>query len=188
MAADLFSAALDVQTSLTKRGWRFCFIGGLAVQHWGRPRVTDDIDLTLLTGFGGEETFIAELLRLYPSRIEHAADFALRNRVLLLRIPDGFGIDVALGALDFEESAVNRATDVEMLPGVPLRLCTAEDLIVMKAFADRPLDWEDVVSVVRRQRGRLDWAYVYAQLEPLAELKGAPDLVTRLRRLQRENR
>lgn len=63
----------------------------------------------------------------------------------------------------------------------------AADLIVMKAFADRPLDWEDVISVVRRQRGRLDWTYVYAQLEPLAELKDAPDLVTRLRRLQREN-
>jgi hypothetical protein len=33
-------------------------------RHWGRPRVTDDIDLTILTGLGGEETFIAELLRL----------------------------------------------------------------------------------------------------------------------------
>ena len=31
--------------------------------------MTDDIDLTLLTGFGGEEKFIAELLRLYLSRI-----------------------------------------------------------------------------------------------------------------------
>ena len=187
MAADLFSAALDVQASLTQRGWRFCFIGGLAVQHWGRPRVTDDIDLTLLTGFGGEEKFIAELLRLFPSRIDDAADFALRNRVLLLRMPEGFGIDVALGALDFEASAVNRATEVEMLPDVRLRLCTAEDLIVMKVFADRPLDWEDVISVVRRQRGRVDWSYVNAQLEPLAELKGAPELVVRLRRIREES-
>jgi len=187
MADDLFSAALAVQTALAQRGWKFCFIGGLAVQHWGRPRVTDVIDLTLLTGFGGEEDFISELLQHYPSRIEQPMQFALRNRVLLLRTPAGFGLDVALGALDFEESAVARAANVELLPGLSLRLCTAEDLIVMKTFADRPLDWEDVVSVARRQRQRLDWTYVYAQLEPLAALKEAPDLVVRLRTVQRDN-
>jgi hypothetical protein len=57
----------------------------------------------------------------------------------------------------------------------------------MKAFADRAIDWEDVISVARRQHGRLDWAYIFAQLEPLAELKGAPELVTRLRRIRHEN-
>lgn len=184
MPADLFSAAAQLQTVLTERGWKFCFIGGLAVQHWGRPRVTDDIDLTLLTGFGHEQAFIEELLRLYPARVEGAADFALQNRVLLLRNPEGFGVDIALGALEFEENAVNSASDVELLPGLRLRLCRAEDLVVMKVFANRALDWEDVVSVIRRQRGQLDWRYVFAQLEPLAELKEAPDLVGRLLKLK----
>ena len=40
------------------RGWRFCFIGGLAVQKWSEPRVTDDVDLTLFTGLGTEAPFI----------------------------------------------------------------------------------------------------------------------------------
>ena len=57
----------------------------------------------------------------------------------------------------------------------------------MKVFADRPIDWEDVISVVRRQRGRLVWGYVNGQLEPLAELKDAPELVVRLRRIREEN-
>ncbi len=72
-------------------------------------------------------------------RIENARDFALQNRVLLLKSIDGLGIDIALGALDFERSAVERASEIEVLDGKYLRLCTAEDLIVMKAFADRSL-------------------------------------------------
>lgn len=186
MAADLFGAAIEVQQALSQRSWKFCFIGGLAVQHWGRPRVTDDIDVTLLTGFGGEEKFITELLSLYPSRVENPVEFGLRNRVLLLRTPDGFGIDVALGALEFEEHAVARAKDVELLPGTQLRLCTPEDLVVMKAFADRPLDWQDIVSIAQRQQGHLDWRYVLSQLQPLVEIKGATEILDRLRELQKK--
>lgn len=37
---------------------QFCFIGGLALLRWGEPRTTRDTNLTLLTGFGGEERFI----------------------------------------------------------------------------------------------------------------------------------
>lgn len=45
----LFSAAELVQDLCEREGWEFCFIGGLAVQRWGEPRVTRDVDLTLLT-------------------------------------------------------------------------------------------------------------------------------------------
>ena len=58
----LLLAALDVQTFCESRGWRFCIIGGVAVQRWGEPRVTRDVDLSLLTGLGGEEQFIDPLL------------------------------------------------------------------------------------------------------------------------------
>ncbi len=27
-------------------GWRFCFIGGVAQQRWGEPRLTEDVVLT----------------------------------------------------------------------------------------------------------------------------------------------
>jgi NADPH:quinone reductase-like Zn-dependent oxidoreductase len=48
----LFDLAIEIQNLFLSRGWNFCFIGGLVVQHWGEPRVTMDVDLTLLTGFG----------------------------------------------------------------------------------------------------------------------------------------
>jgi hypothetical protein len=42
---ELCRVALDVQRECEKRGWGFCFISGLAVQHWGEPRLTRDVDL-----------------------------------------------------------------------------------------------------------------------------------------------
>ena len=52
---ELFQVAQELQRLFRKYSWKFCFIGGLALQRWGEPRVTQDIDLTLLTGIGKEE-------------------------------------------------------------------------------------------------------------------------------------
>ena len=59
--------------------------------------------------------------------------------MLLLRAAGGAGIDISLGALPFEESVVRRATTASFNPEVELRICSAEDLIVLKLFASRPL-------------------------------------------------
>ena len=183
---ELFSLALELHEVCQKHDWSFCVIGGLAVQHWGEPRFTKHVGLTLLTGFGGEEKVVDGLLALYPARIDGARDFALQNRVLLLQSKDGIGIDIALGALDFERSAVNRARDVEVIEGKFLRLCSSEDLVVMKAFADRALDWHDIEGIITRQgAATLDWNYIFLHLEPLCEVKEAPDILSRLRHLQR---
>ncbi len=183
---ELFSLALELQDVCRKHNWSFCVIGGLAVQHWGEPRFTKDVDLTLLTGFGGEEEYVDGLLALYPPRIEGARDFALQNRVLLLQSKDGIGIDIALGALDFERSAIERAKDVEVIDGKLLHLCSPEDLVVMKAFADRALDWHDIEGIITRQgSAMLDWSYIFLQLEPLCEVKEAPEILSRLEALRR---
>jgi len=183
---ELIAAAAKLQALLESRGWKFCFIGGLAVQAWSEPRYTKDVDLTLLTGFGGEEAFIDFLLRHYEGRRPDAKEFALVNRVLLLRDERGLGIDIAMGALPFEESAVRRARMVEAFPGIELRFCSPEDLIVMKAFASRDQDWMDVrMTIVRCGAEKLDWGYIREHLEPLAEAKEAPDILERLEGLRR---
>jgi hypothetical protein len=145
--------------------------------------------MTLVTGFGGEEPFIREWLENYESRIPDAADFAMANRVLLLRSATGIGIDIALGALPFEEVAVDRAEKVEMEPGARLRLCTAEDLIVMKAFADRPQDRLDLRGILVRQGTEaLDWHYIWECLTPLAGAKESPTILSQLQLLREDVR
>jgi hypothetical protein len=61
----------------------------------------------------------------------------LASRVLLLRAASGVGLDIALGGLPFEATAVSRSTLFRFPPDIPLRTCSPEDLIVFKAFADR---------------------------------------------------
>jgi len=59
----LFAAAADVQSFLTDRGWVAAVIGGLAVQRWGEPRQTRDVDVALLTGIGTEAAYVDALRR-----------------------------------------------------------------------------------------------------------------------------
>ncbi|MDQ8164712.1 MAG: hypothetical protein P3A28_03010 [Gemmatimonadota bacterium] len=181
----LLQAGARVQQLLEQRGWRFCFIGGLANFRWGTPRLTDDLDLTLLTGFGAEASFAQALLAEFESRIPDAAAFAEQNRVLLLRTDDGFGLDIALGAMPFEERSIVRSTQIELVPGAVLRTCSAEDLVVHKAFAARPQDWVDVEGVILKQRGVLVWPQIWSELSDLAALKEAPELLDELARIAR---
>ncbi len=100
--------------------------------------------------------------------------------MLLLRSAKGVGLDVAFGALPFEELIVERSSIFKYPPQVALRTCSAEDLIVLKAFAGRGQDWVDVERIIVRQTGNLDWTYVRSQLQPLAELKGTPEILDQL--------
>lgn len=184
----LLQAAQELQDVCAREGWRYCFIGGLALQRWGEPRVTQDVDLTLLTGLGQEEIFIRILLKHFSSRRPDAEPFALKNRVLLLLSSQGVGMDIALAGFPFEESAVQRASAFDFLPGVSILTCSAEDLIVFKAFADRPRDWVDVEGILIRQVDHLDWKYIMNQLEPLVKFKEVPEILERLKKLRADCR
>ncbi len=184
----IFSAALEIQEFCTAQGFKFCFIGGVAVQRWGEPRLTVDVDLTLLTGFGAEASFVDALLARFRPRRSDARGFALRYRVLLLESSGTIPLDVSLGAMPFEERTVARASGFEIEKGVFLTTCSAEDLIVHKAFADRAKDWLDIEGIAIRRAGRLDDALIFAELRPLLELKGTPEVEHRLQAVLRAAR
>jgi hypothetical protein len=182
----LFEAALEVQRFFKERRWRFAFIGGLAVIRWGKPRATSDVDVTLLTGFGPEERYLTELLAHFRPRVPNAAEFALKARVALLKTLKGPDLDISLGGMPFEEQVVERASPFAFAPECTLLTCSGEDLVVLKAFADRHLDWGDIVGILRRQGGRLDRAYVLEQLYELCIIKDDLSAVERLRTLMKE--
>jgi hypothetical protein len=180
----LFEAALEVQRFFEEKRWLFCFIGGLSVIRWGEPVATQDVDANVLTGFGGEEKYVGEILGRFSERVPDAAGFALHHRVLLVRSTNGIAVDIALGAIPFEELLVERSSAFAFLPGVELRTCSAEDLVVLKVFAARTKDWAAVEGILARQGDVLDWNHIVKQLGPLCELKGQPELLERLLQLR----
>jgi hypothetical protein len=176
----ILAAATEVDAFCHSHGWRYCFIGGVAVQRWGEPRLTLDVDLTLLTGFGGELPYIDALLQRFEARRPDARDFASRNRVVLLLSSTGVPIDVALGAMPFEERTIDRSSSFDIGPGVSITTCSAEDLVIHKAFAGRPQDRLDIESIVVRQGDTLDRDLILDEAAPLLGLKGAPEDLRRL--------
>jgi hypothetical protein len=178
----IFAAANEVQVACGDALLKFCFIGGLAVQRWGEPRMTRDVDMTLLTGFGAEEHFIDEMLFYFDERIPDAKGFALRNRVLLLKAKNGVPLDVSLGAMPFEERTIERSSIFQVAAGIGLRTCSAEDLIVHKVFAGRAKDWEDVRGIVGRQPA-LATNVIWDELLPLLELRDDVTSEPKLRQL-----
>ena len=177
---DVIQAAAELQAVCQSQNWQFCFIGGVALQRWSEPRETVDVDLSLFAGFGDEQEFCDVLLKHFAARISDAVAFARERRVLLLRSPKGVGLDVAFAALPYEALVIERSSYFVYPPDVSLRTCSAEVLIVLKAFAGRGQDWVDVERTIVRQTGKLDWNYIREQLGPLAELKDAPEIMDHL--------
>lgn len=176
-AHGLALAARDILRFLAARNVSACLIGGLAVQRWGEPRVTQDVDLTVLAAFGQEAAVIGVLLSAYAARDAKARDFALEYRVLKLRAPDGVPIDVSLGALPFEIEVLARASPWRLSPEIELRVCSPEDLIVYKLVAARPRDLLDVEGVVRLRWRELDLRRVRSLTRQFAELIESPNLL-----------
>jgi hypothetical protein len=177
---NILEVAVELCLRLDDLGSPYCVIGGVANQRWGEPRQTVDVDATLYLQFGEEQEVAQQLLSIYESRIDAPIPFAIQNRIVLLISEIGTGIDVSLGGLPYEERMVNRSSSWFVDGHGEIRTCSAEDLVVLKAFASRPQDWIDVEKVIVRQAKSLDRNLVRAELVPLSELKEEPEIITRL--------
>ena len=176
----LFRAALEIQEFFESQRREFAFIGGLANLRWGQPRTTEDVDAVLLTSFTDEELIVKTIIERFNARIPNAEHFALQNRVLLLAASNGVGLDISLGGLPFEQEMIERSSFFAFEEGCELRTCSAEDLIVLKAFAAREKDWTDIRMILERQKGKLNTSEILASLHPLCEAKEEPEILIHL--------
>jgi len=184
---ELVQAAVRLQAIWQAAGFEFCFIGGLAVQHWGEPRQTGYVDATIWTDFGNERPVIDRLLETLSPRIEDAGGFAMLNRVLLVREPGGVDTDISLAAFPFERDVIDRSELVTVHPSEPkIRLCDASDLVTLKAFANRPRDWQDIRGILIRSSGKLDWDRILHETTTLAMLKEEPEILDQLNHLRQD--
>jgi len=153
------------------------------VERWSVPRFTEDADMTLVTGFVEHGDYCRALLGRFEGRRSDALEFAIENRVLLLRHESGVELDVGLGGMDFEVRAIERASWWVARPGMRLLTCSADDLVVHKAFAARLQDWADVERIIEVQDKKLNVRQILSELTPLAELRENADILPRLRHM-----
>lgn len=179
-------AAVDVAMLLDGLGLLHCIIGGIAVQRWGEPRMTVDVDFTVLAGWGKERAIAASILLRLKSRIEDAETFAAVNRMLLLVTDSEVGIDISLGAIPYEERLMERSSVWVLQDLGNVTTCSAEDLVILKTIANRAQDWVDIERIVVKQRKRLRRHLIIEEVKPLLALKEEPEILDRLMKVFEE--
>ena len=166
-----------VQKLISRFNHRGVVIGGIAASVLGRARYTEDVDAMFLLSTQDIPRFLGEAEQegIVP-RIENAADFAKKRRVLLLQhIITGTNIDISLGIMPFEQEVVERSSIREFESALQVRLPTPEDLIIMKAIASRPKDLEDIRTLAAKYTN-LDLARIKRWVKDYANLMETPEL------------
>ena len=177
MPPPLVQAAQELLEFLKAQDRAACLIGGMVVARWGEPRGTQDVDATVLVNFGEEVAVLELLLSKFRSRDPLPLQRAELGRLVLLTASNGVDLDVSFAAFPFEMEVLQRASDWLVTPQVSLRTCSAEDLLVYKLVAARPIDIHDVQAVVSRMGATLDLERIRLWGRRFAEIVERPDLL-----------
>ena len=181
----LIRSVADLQRRLEEAGVPSAVIGGLAVSAWGEPRLTRDADLKVLAR-RDERGRILELVADFTPLHADPDEAFRRHGIAFFQDPAGTRIDVMLAETSFDETAIGRARAVELQPGLAVRLCSAEDLIVYKIVSLRTQDRLDVEGIIRRQGNRLDDQYVEDWLRQFEQALDDSTLIGEYRRLRKQ--
>ncbi len=178
-----FNAIWEVHKFFTRQKIPYVFIGGIALQWWGEPRFTRDVDVTILVEPGKEEAVLKKIFSVFRPRIPDAFEFALKNRVCLVQSKQGYEIDISLGIPGYEEEIMNRAVECKLGKNKYVRICSAEDLIIHKAVAGRPQDLSDIESIIIRQGEKLNLKYIRKWLREFSKVLETDEILLRFERL-----
>ena len=146
-----------VADALRAGGLRWYVFGAQAVLAYGRPRLTADLDITVMAELEQVPGLVSRLgaagLVLQSAATER---FVRRTRVLpFVHEATGIPVDIVLGGPGLEQDFVANAREI-VLGGVSVPVISPEDLIVTKILAGRPKDRDDVDGVLREQLPDLD--------------------------------
>lgn len=183
---DFARLIVRIAEELGKQDLSFMLIGGQAVLLHGRPRLTEDIDITLGADPSrlGDVLGVCAAMNLQPLP-EDVESFVKQTFVLPTHHDEtGIRVDFIFSTTPYEQQAIKRAAAVD-LAGVIVPFASAEDLIIHKLFAGRARDLEDAATVVRRKGRDLDWGYLEKWLRQFAELPDRGDLLGRLADLRK---
>jgi len=165
-----------IQSIFEKYPRKGVIIGGIAVSLLGEARLTADVDALVLLSVADIPALIlhAAEVGIYP-RIKNADSFARTNRALLMvHQVTLINVDFILGMLPFEEEVLQRSHQIT-IKDILINLPTVEDLIIMKAVAQRPKDQIDIQGLVKLNPN-LDFKRIEYWVRLFAESLDDPDL------------
>jgi hypothetical protein len=151
------------------RSVRHALIGGLAASIRGRRRLTEDVDFLLdvpqLALPGLLDELAARGFSLDPMVVigqyvrEHMTSFSFGT----------VQVDWLKPVLPLYSRALADAKPVDWSEGHPIRVATAEGLILTKMVAFRPQDQVDIETLLTANRDEVDAALIRSEWSPFAD-------------------
>lgn len=167
MSETLGEGLLRLERLLGEWGRPAAIIGGVAVIARCGTRPTEYIDVVTEAGQQDLDTLFALAAKHGFSFDANARELASMGLVrFYAKDQGGFGLDVLFADNAFYEELLRRATPVA-IGSVTLKIATAEDLVLLKLEADRPLDIEDVLTIKDGLGASLDMTYLRKQADHL---------------------
>ncbi|MBI4811506.1 MAG: nucleotidyltransferase [Ignavibacteriales bacterium] len=169
----------EVDDFFTRESVPYVIIGGIALQWWGEPRFTRDVDVMIMVKIGKEIEVLKKIFRSFPPRISNALSFALKHRVCLVKSRKGIEIDISFGVPGYEEECLKRSIRYKINKISAVRICSAEDLIIHKALAGRQQDLADIESIIIRRGKKLNTKYIRKWLKEFSGLLEMKEIIDR---------
>jgi hypothetical protein len=182
--ANYFHSIVTLQSYLQQNGIASVVIGGVAVAAWGEPRVTRDVDLKIQLKRQDAEWLVALLSPDYSMFLSNPSEALRKQAMIFVKDKLGTRIDLLLAETLYDDAAIQHGREYEITPGVSIRICTPEDLLIYKLVSTRLRDHEDAASVIRRQGEALDDHYVIGWLEQFEKALDDSTLVAEYKRLR----
>jgi hypothetical protein len=177
---------LDVLVLTTERLDRaaipYMITGSIAASHFGRPRMTRDIDIVVAVTEHETDALLAALGDEFLCHVDGArAAVARRGMFNAIHSEAVIKVDFIVRKADpFRRQEFERRRRVT-IAGHEVWMVAPEDLILSKLVwaheSESAVQWADVRSVIRIQGEALDWAYLQRWAEQLG-------VAERLRELQ----
>jgi len=177
-----YEALVELAGFFNKEKIEYAVIGGVAVQYWGAPRFTADVDIAVSAGVDKLDKFIEKAAEKFSSRVDNIREFGKIYRVLPVKTTNGCNADITLAIPGYESEVMRRAVDFKVNEEI-IRICSAEDLIIHKAVAGRPVDCQDIEGIVLRQKTELDGKYITKWLTMFAEDLADGEIIARFIRI-----
>ncbi len=158
----------------------YMVIGGQAVLVYGRPRLTQDIDITL--GIDADDFAIVEKmckklkLNILPEKPE---DFAKQTRVLPAEEPKSkIRVDFIFSFSPYEAQAIKRVKEI-IMDDYPVKFASCEDVIIHKMVAGRAIDEEDIKSILNKNKNSIDLKYIRKWLSEFGKIDDHEQVLAR---------
>lgn len=179
---DIKSLLSEAAGLAERGGMEYVIIGGIAVNVWGNPRTTSDVDIVVLLDPDKYAAFLKLAGRQGFAFNSKKALIQLKTMGMCRLMHGEYHIDFIMGYSDFEKTVFKRKKKIKIF-GINVWIASPEDVILYKLLSGRNIDLADILNIVETQAGKLDAKYLRARARQMQIDLARTDILKNLEKL-----